>query len=201
MTLSEESFDAAYFGDVESDLIRKSGYLDYLATKTNYIQKGIYEKFISNHGPKPENKILELGAGVGYFGKIARMNGLNVKCVDISQWCYDHRLHPDFVKASAFKYLKTLGSKSYDYIISFGFLECLDDAKLQALIILMNRVAKKQIHCLYDLGNPKYYNSKTIPQWKSFFDDSATIVMQGDYNSKIMVQVKKEKQTQVNEAS
>ena len=198
MTLAEEDFDAAYFGDVESDLIRKCGYLDYLALKTNHIQKEIYEKFILAHAFRPDDKILELGAAVGFFGKIAGINGLNVKCVDVSQWCYDHRLHSDFEKASAFQYLKTLGSKSYDYIISFGFLECLDDAKLQALIILMNRVAKKQIHCLYGIGNPKYYNLKTVPQWKSFFDDSVTIEMEGEYDSKIMVQVKKE--IQVNEA-
>ena len=191
MTLAEESFDAAYFGDPECDLIRKCGYLDYLTLKTNHIQKEIYEKFLLAHAFRPDDKILELGAAVGFFGKVAGMNGLNVKCVDVSQWCYDHRIHTDFVKASAFKYLKTLGSKSYDYIISFGFLECLDDVKLQDLIVLMNHVAKKQIHCLYDMGPPKYYNCKTIEEWKSFFDDSATIMLMGDYNSKIMIMERK----------
>ena len=193
MTLAEESYDAAYFGDVESDLIRKSGYLDYLALKTNYIQGKIYEKFISTHGFKPEDKMLELGAGVGYFGKIAWINGLNVKCVDVSQWCYDRKMHHDFVKASVFQYLKTLKNKSYDYIISFGLLECFDDAKLQALIILMNRVAKKQIHCMYGIGDPKWYNLKTIPQWKSFFDDTTTIEMEEEleHQSRASYQVKR----------
>lgn len=168
-------FDAAYFGAVESDLKRKSGYSNYLEQQTSWIQKEFYEKFIVSHDFKPGDKILELGAAIGYFGKIAGINGLNVECVDVSQWCYDNRLHPSFTKADVITYLGTLEDKSYDYIISFGFLECFDDTRLQALIILMNQVAKKQIHRVYRKGNSKWYNIKTIPQWKSFFDDSATI--------------------------
>ena len=175
MVLSKEDFDDAYFGDVESDLKRKSGYSNYLEQHTNYIQKRIYEKFIVAHDFKPGDKILELGAAVGYFGKIARVNGLNVKCVDVSQWCYDNRMHPDFEKADALEFLPGVQDKFYDYIISFGFLECFADTKLQALIILMNQVAKKQIHVIYKEGKSQWYNIKTISQWKSFFDDSAII--------------------------
>ncbi len=173
--LTRLQYDAAYFGAVESDLKRKSGYSNYLEQHANYIAKRNYEKFIATHDFKPGDKILELGAAVGYFGKIARVNGLNVKCVDISQWCYDKRLHPDFEKADALEFLLSVQDKSYDYIISFGFLECFNDTKLQALIILMNQVAKKQIHCIYGEGNSTWYNIKTIPQWKSFFDESAII--------------------------
>lgn len=175
MVLKTEEFDAAYFGDVESDLKRKSGYSNYLELQTNWIQKERYEKFIASHDFKPGDKILELGAAIGYFGKIARVNGLTVKCVDVSQWCYDNRLHPDFEKADALEFLKTLERKSFDYIISFGFLESFDDVQLRALIILMNQIAKKQIHRIYEEGNPKWYNIKTIEKWKSFFDDSAII--------------------------
>lgn len=175
MVLNAEDYDAAYFGYIESDLKRKSGYSNYLELQTNYIAKRNYEKFIASHNFKAKDKILELGAAVGYFGKIARVNGLNVKCVDVSQWCYDNRMHPDFEKADAFEFLPGVQDKSFDYIISFGFLECFADTKLQALVILMNQVAKKQIHVIYKEGKSQWYNIKTISQWKSFFDDSAII--------------------------
>lgn len=175
MVLKTEDFDAAYFGDVESDLKRKSGYSNYLEGQTNYLQKRLYEKFIASYNFKSGDKILELGAAVGYFGKIARVNGLNVKCVDVSSWCYENRLHPDFEKADALEFLPGVQDKFYDYIISFGFLESFDDVKLQALIILMNRVAKKQIHYIYEEGNPEWYNIKTNSQWQTFFDDSTII--------------------------
>jgi len=174
-TDSKLIFDDAYYGAVESDLKRKSGYSNYI----EYITSDFYNRTVI----KPFFKkfdfagktVLELGAGIGVLGKASK-RGNTWLCLDASQYCYDNRVHNTFKMNDALEFLTTEGDNTYDYIISFGFLESIDDTKLLDLIKQMNRVAKKQIHGVYNEGNPEYYNIKTTEKWQALFGDTVTVI-------------------------
>lgn len=168
LSLKRIEYDDVYFGE------RKSHYSNYLESSQNSLQKAFIEKFIKKNNFGPDDKILELGAGIGFFGKIAQAKGLKFwYCIDWSKWCKANQVY-GIVDQDAIKYLKELLDDSFDYIVSFGFLECCDDGYLAKLIPEMKRVGKKQIHGMYLSGNESY-NIKTLEEWQSLFDDSVII--------------------------
>ena len=164
-------FNETYF------MARRDGYSNYLEHAQSWIQKEFYEKFIKRHQFKPTDRILELGAGIGYFGKIGGVNGLDILCTDDAQWCYDNKVYGQFLKREALEFMWTEGSDAYDYIVSFGFLECLNDDQLSNLIDGMKRVGKNQIHCVHLKGNS--INVKTMGEWQALFGASAVIEKNG----------------------
>lgn len=170
--LQEKDFDDVYFG------ARKPHYSNYLDHINQALVKKRFTDFLDKHQFLTTDKLLELGAGIGMFGKIAGEKGLDVTCVDVSQWCLDNKVHDKFVNASALAYLKTLEDKSFDYIVSFGFLECLSDQDIATLRAEMNRVGKKEIHGLYPSAG-KDYNLKTLEKWQELFGDTAVVEKYG----------------------
>jgi len=80
----------------------KGAYSDYFEQAQTWIKKEFYKKFIDRHQFKPSDRILELGAGIGYFGKIGGANGLDILCIDDAQWCYDNKVYGQFLKRNEF---------------------------------------------------------------------------------------------------
>jgi len=164
--LTREEYDDAYFGDPRSDLKRKSGYGDYLRQLDNLTEKK-WKDFITEHNLKSTDKILELGGGVGSFTKVAREQGLDVTCVDWSKWCLDNKLISNLIHEDALTYLKSQPDNSFDVVVSFYFLDCIQKDQLLLLSQEIKRVSTKQIHHLYPNPNPRFYNVQNLSYWQS----------------------------------
>jgi len=154
---TREEYDAAYFGDPKTDLRRIFAYSNYLGVLDNLAVKQCKD-FIAEHKLKPTDKILELGGAVGHFTKVARAQGLNVTCVDWSQWCLDNKLISNLIHEDALTYLKSQPDNSFDVVVSFFFLDCIPEKQLKELSKEIKRVTTKQIHQLYASPNPRFYN-------------------------------------------
>lgn len=181
MVLNRNKYNAAYFGDItESDGLRHvAGYSNYLEQIRNSIHKKRIEDFIKKHNIQVRDKVLELGAGIGYYCEIALAKGIEWNCLDVSQWCYDHaklETQSRFILQDAVTYLPTLVDNSYDYIVSFGFIECFEDSIIRTIIPILNRVAIKQIHSFYKKEPNQYYNIKSLTEWKSFAWKTGTVL-------------------------
>ena len=173
--LSREQYDGAYFGDLKVDLIRRSGYSDYLRTlEIDFTNR--WKDFIVKHNLKSSDKILELGGGVGHFAKIAREHGLGVTCVDWSKWCYDNKLISDLIYEDALTYLKSQKDNSFDIVISFFFLDCIAKKQIPLISKEIKRVAPKQIHTIYSTRNADYYNVQNLEYWQKLFSKNVTII-------------------------
>ena len=181
MVLNLNQYDAAYFGDIESDLKRKSGYSNYLELHTNYIAKRNIKKFLIRHAIPKNAKVLELGAAVGFMGKVATQEGYtNWMCVDVSSWCKKHKVFP-VTQQNALSYLRAQANNSFDYIITRALIECIPANQLQNYAIEAKRVAKKQIHTTYIESNTRYYIVKTLPEWTSDFHNDPDIIIEDYY--------------------
>ncbi len=172
--LSRKQYDDAYFGDPKSDLRRRSGYSDYLyQVDIDFCNK--WKDFIVEHELKSTGKILELAGGVGYFAKLAREDGLDVTCVDWSQWCYDNKLISDLINEDALTYLKSQKDNSFDVVVSFFFLDCIAKKQIPLISKEIKRVAKKQIHWIYPRRNADYYNVQDLEYWQKLFSKNVII--------------------------
>ena len=72
------------------------------------------------------------------------------------------RLHEEtkIIQQDALSFLNNQPKNSFDYIVSFAFLECFSNDDLKFLKLQMDRVAKKQIHYCFKDPNPIYYNTE-----------------------------------------
>lgn len=173
MVLTQSQYDAAYFDDREESngLKHSAGYTEYLKFQTDHVRKAKILDFLNKHKIPKDATILELGAAVGFAGLIAKEQGYkNWTCLDWSDYCKKHEVYP-IIKQDALTWLKTLDDNSYDYIISFAFLECCNNDGLTNCKTEMDRVAVKQIHQCHERPNPLYYNTEvksTIPGVERF---------------------------------
>lgn len=179
MTLTREQYDDAYFGDPKSDLNRRSGYSDYLRTQTDSYTAKKWKDFIVKHNLKPTDKILELAGGIGHFTKVAREQGLDVTCVDWSQWCFDNKIIPDLIHEDALTYLKSQPDNSFDVVVSFFFLDCIQKDQIELLSKEIKRVTTKQIHQIYPRRNADYYNVQNLSYWQSLFSQDVIVMYKG----------------------
>lgn len=156
MVLNNSEYNAAYYGDVKESggLRHDAGYSNYL----EIIKEKAYLKRSEDVLNKVSGKILELGCGVGTYAKLAREKGLDWTAIDFSEWCKRHE-ETQIIKAEAESFLLSQADNSFDYIVSFAFIECLKDDDLRVMQIQMDRVGIKQIHSTYKNPNPLYYNT------------------------------------------
>ena len=173
--LTREQYDDAYFGDHKSDLKRRSGYSDYLRQLDIDGEKR-WKDFIVKHNLKSTDKILELGGGVGHFAKVAREQGLDVTCVDWSKWCLDNKLISNLIHEDALTYLKSQPDNSFDVVVSFFFLDCIQKEQLSLISKEIKRVAPKQIHQIYSRRNADYYNVQNLEYWQSLFSKNVIVI-------------------------
>lgn len=156
MILSRSQYDAAYFGDIiESGGLRhEAGYTYYL----DLIKEKPYLKRSDRVFNTASERILELGCGIGTYAKIALSRGLDWIALDWSLWAKQHEVTP-IIEEDALTYLLAQANNSFDYIVSFGFIECFTDGQLLVLKNEMDRVGINQIHLTYENPNPLYYNT------------------------------------------
>jgi len=182
MVLQRNKYDAAYFGDViESGGTRHdAGYTNYLELHTNWKQKLQIQKFLTRHNIPKTSKILELGAGVGFMGKIATEEGYtDWTCVDWSNWAKRHEVYP-VTEEDGLVFLQAQTDNAFDYIVSRAFLECIPSNQLQNYATEGKRVATNHIHTTFLSANTQYYEIKTIPDWATDFLNDPNIIIE-DY--------------------
>lgn len=179
MTLTRNEYDGAYFGDPNFDLKHRAGYTNYKAQCSQSHHERKLKQFLESHNIPKDAKVLELGAGTGYLGKIARENGYDHWiCVDWSQWCQDNKVFPELINQDAIEYLQLQQNKSFDYIISRGFIECFTATELITLANECLRVGKKQIHSTFLEVNSNYYTVKDLENWKTLFGNIDDIIVE-----------------------
>lgn len=161
---------AAYFGDMKASggLKHEAGYSNYLDS----VKQSGYLKHAEYVLDKVSGKILELGCGIGVYAKEGISRGLDWTAVDILTWCKEHEV-TSIIKSDALAYLQTQDDNSFNWIVSFAFLECIPNPDLLQLYNEMKRVASTgQIHSTYKSPNSTYYESRTIAEWKQDLSDS-----------------------------
>lgn len=156
MVLTIDKYDAAYFGDVitSGGLRHEAGYSNYL----EIVKEKPYLKRADRAFNAVSGKILELGCGVGTYAKEALNRGLDWTALDSSNWCKRHEV-TKIIEQDALTYLRSQANNSFDYIVSFGFIECFDNGGLEALKTEMDGVGRNQLHYTYKKPNPLYYNT------------------------------------------
>jgi len=182
MVLNRSQYDAAYFGDLDESggLRHKAGYSRYLISQTDGFEREGLEAFLLRHDIPKDVKVLELGAGIGFLGKVATDQGYtNWTCVDWSNWCKRHEVYP-VIEEEALIYLQAQPDNSFDYIISRSLIECIKPNELQDHAIESKRVGIKQIHTVSLEVNTKFYTLKTIPEWATQFLNDPDITIE-DY--------------------
>ena len=157
MVLDRLDYNAAYFGDdsERNGSRHDAGYSDYL----DIVKEKPYLRRANRVFSTVSGKILELGCGIGTYAKIAKDAGFNWTALDFSDWCYRHR-ETRIIKQDALSYLKAQRDNSFDYIVSWGFIECLSDEELRIMKTEMDRVATNQMHLSYKNPNSLYYNTE-----------------------------------------
>lgn len=184
MTLSRNEYDGAYYGDKNFDLKHKAGYTNYQYQCKQANQQKYLERFLKTHKIPRDAKILELGAGLGHLGKLARVNEYNNwTCVDWSQWCQDNKVYDSLVNMDAIEFLKSRLDKSFDYIISRGLIECFTDIELITFARECFRVGKKQIHATFVKPNSKYYTVKNLDNWKTVLGNIPDIIVESYFEN------------------
>ncbi len=163
MVLNINQYDAGYYGDVESDLKRKSGYSNYLEQQSQALIQKRLQTFLDRYNIPKNAKILELGAGCGHLAKLARENGYtNWIAVDWSAWCQANKVFDSLIKQDALSYLQTQPDNSFDYIISRALVECFSANDLVKFLDECSRVGTNQIHDTFPDPNPNYYNKVAL---------------------------------------
>ena len=155
MVLKQKDYDAAYFGDtIESGGLRHdAGYRYYL----KLILQKPYQKRCDRFINAASGKILELGCGVGTYARKGRVQGLDWTAIDVSNWCKRHEV-TTIIENDALTFLQAQTNNSFDWIVSWGFIECLKDSDLKTMKDEMNRVCINQKHFSYTNPNSQYYN-------------------------------------------
>ncbi len=181
-TLERTVYDAAYFGDPNSDTKHRAGYSNYIEQSEQSHHQKKLNKFLNDHEIPKNAKVLELGAATGYLGKLATVNGYtNWTCVDWSQWCQDNKVYNSLINQDAIEFLESQSNKSFDYIISRGLIECFTDIELVTFAKECLRVGKKQIHTTFETPNTQYYTIKNLDNWKTVLGNNPNITVE-NYN-------------------
>jgi 2-polyprenyl-3-methyl-5-hydroxy-6-metoxy-1,4-benzoquinol methylase len=190
VVIAKTDYDDAYFG-FANGLHRDSGYHDYTAERRYNIVQDIRDGsnallkqgtgnfyldklqwLISKTESLSNKSILELGCALGYMGEAALSLSLNWTGVDIYANAKAHAptsVQSKLIVSDALAYLLTQGVNAFDFVVSFRFIECIDDLEMPALVTAMNKVGRKQIHIIDEAPNSEFYNAKTLEEWKSTF--------------------------------
>ena len=127
--------------------------------------------------------VLEIGCAKGFLVEGMRSIGINGFGINVSPYAIG-QANPSIAAylevADARIKVPTYARNQWDYIITRWFLSCMSDADLTALIPELNRVARNQIHIVYPLIRPDYYNAKTLAQWAALPFARGTILINND---------------------
>ena len=143
---------------------------------------GRAQKFVERGG-LVGRKVIELGCAYGSMVRYMRQMGADAYGLDLS-WPISQgiamwpELQPYLIVADARIWVPAQAKNSWDAIISRGFLDCLSDAELAALIPEMNRVCKfQQVHVIDQTDDPEFYNQKTLAEWQALPFEAGTLIL------------------------
>jgi hypothetical protein len=134
-------------------------------------------------GLKPEDVIMEIGAARGYLVKALRMNGLNARGMDISEWAVAN------CDPAVKEYMSTelvTGAMIYDWVVGKDTLEHIQIDDLKALLPKLGASSRKGLFFVVPLTG--YYGGAylrvedeadtthkirfTLPDWLMLFHNT-----------------------------
>lgn len=133
-------------------------------------------------GLKSEDVILEIGAARGYLVKALRMNGLNARGMDISEWAVEN-CEPEVRPFMSTELV--IGDMIYDWVIAKDTVEHIDTEELKDLISRLGKSVRKGIFIVVPLtaytngaylreedeADPTHKIRFTLPDWLLFLTD------------------------------
>jgi hypothetical protein len=133
-------------------------------------------------GLRSEDVILDYGASRGFLVKALRMNGLNARGMDISEWAVENcdPAVKDYMSTNL-----TVGSKIYDWVIAKDTLEHISLEELQSLLPRLGDSVRRGLFIVVPLTaytNGEYLRAEdesdpthkirfTLPDWLLFLTD------------------------------
>lgn len=131
---------------------------------------------------KNDDVILDYGASRGYLVKALRMNGLNARGMDISEWAV---ANCDPAVKDHMSTELTTGSMIYDWVIAKDTLEHIEHTELRTLIPKLGESVRKGIFIVVPLtaytsgeylrpqdeADPTHQIRFTLPDWLLFLTD------------------------------
>lgn len=186
MVLAQEEFDQSYFDGETTRMRHNAGYSHY-------------QRWFRHDGPRSQGefwadfaaslvrkfnltgqKVLELGCAKGFVVEDLRALGVDAYGCDVSAYAISRAtesVQPYLLQGDARKVLQRFPADEFDYIISRGFLECVDPSALPALIVEMNRVAHRQIHFIHTEINPEFYVQQSLDVWANYTWKQGTVII------------------------
>jgi len=202
MVLNTSDYNEDYFNGRQTGTRYLWGYADIKANsqlnrfdegdegnKYNSNLKKTFSRFKGN--PVLANyDVLDIGGATGnasiYLKNQVGIKSYTILDLNIDGWLEANKVDTvdNFITGDARIALADKGlfkKNSYDMLLTYQFLECIDDADLHDLIKQMNRVTKSvQVHFVSDpsfidhVPTRSLYNFKTLEEWKALNWEAGT---------------------------
>jgi ubiquinone/menaquinone biosynthesis C-methylase UbiE len=131
-------------------------------------------------GVRPEDKILDLGSGVGKYIETWMSNGYNnIQGIEISKTAISHSSVKDRITHGSVADLSMFEDKEFDLVFSSAFFEHVDESILATALKECDRVGKNQAHLIdlpgkVDQGDietdPSHITMKPMDEWMELFN-------------------------------
>lgn len=181
MALKREHYDARYFDGRNQDYQHTAGYGLYI--DRNF--QNTAQWWVDNCKLKGKS-VLEVGCAKGFLVGHLRDLGVEAYGMDWSEYALScaHASVKEFLLLGD----ATQGiSGKYDWIISTGFLVCVDPRKMKKMIEGFNKAAKKQAHQINLSPNEKFYVKKPLEWWAKKGWKKGTTLIGDSWNNRITV--------------
>lgn len=188
-------YDASYFDGRLQPTRRNAGYSLYRRWERDGSElfTDIAQGWL-NHLTLPNQKVLEVGCAKDFIVENLVDNGVDAYGLDVSDWCINTCnqagtdqaatiRRPDlasrFFLGNALDPVNGLGQfrrNEFDVVISFRFLECIEDADMPTLVSELNRITRGvQVHMIDVFpseteGGGRFYTNRTPRQWLDDFN-------------------------------
>ena len=125
-------------------------------------------------------KILDVGCAKGFVVEGLRNAGADAWGIDVSEYAVNAAelvVRPFLIIGDARDALSQFANNEFDILFSRWTLSCFSDTDLPALIAQMNRVARLQVHLIWEDFMPNFYNAKPLADWRAMGFKKGTILI------------------------
>jgi len=186
MVLDLNEYDASYFDGARQRVSHNAGY-------------SIYERVRRFDGPASTGelwqdrardliarfdlvgkRVMDLGCAKGFVVEDLRSLGVDAYGCDVSGYAISQSsvlIRPYLLHGEAQVVLREFPDNQFDFITSRGFIECVDPTRLPALIVEINRTAKKQAHFIHTDINLNFYTRLPLDEWARYGWKSGTVLI------------------------
>lgn len=181
--LQPSEYDASYFDGNSQPLRHNAGYSKYKRWYRNEGENSLGEFWKdkaahwANHLVLAGKSVLDVGCAKGFLVEDLVDMGVDAYGIDVSSYAIETAedsaklRRPDladrFYVGDVRTALSQFSRNQFDVLLSFRFLECIDETDLANLIDDMNRISKLQIHVIDEQANDLYYIKQPISWWVS----------------------------------